>query len=170
MESRLLRNQALQRRRDDFVLFGACGQISAGETLVPLLDLQGGEAEIDVVHAGPPLVLPDQGADIRAEDRCDGARERRAEEAPCEAGASFNEFIILHCNIRGFLSHRAELEGQIRLLTTGPAMICLNETFLDEGVRDDQVWLGGYTLASRRDRQDGRGGGGILCFVADRFA
>ena len=49
-------------------------------------------------------------------------------------------------------------------------MICLNETFLDEGVRDDQVWLGGYTLASRRDRQDGRGGGGVLCFVADRFA
>ena len=170
MESRLSRSQALQRRRDDFVLYGACGQISAGETLDPLLDLQGGEAEIDVVHAGPPLVLPDQGADIRAEDRCDGARERHAEEAPCEAGASFNEFIILHCNIRGFLSHRAELEGQIRLLTTGPAMICLNETFLDEGVRDDQVWLGGYTLASRRDRQDGRGGGGILCFVADRFA
>ena len=41
-------------------------------------------------------------------------------------------------------------------------MICLNETFLDEGVGDNQFWLGSYELVSRMDRRHGRGGGGIL--------
>ena len=49
-------------------------------------------------------------------------------------------------------------------------MICLNETFLDEGVGDNQFLLGSYELVSRMDRRHGRGGGGILCFVAGRFA
>ena len=73
-----------------------------------------------------------------------------------------------NANIRGFLTHRAELEGQLRLLVDYPAIICLNETFLDESVNDDQLWLGGYKLVSRRDRGDGRAGGGILCFVINR--
>ena len=44
-------------------------------------------------------------------------------------------------------------------------MVCLNETFLDSSVSDDAVTLGGYVLAARRDRHDGRVGGGILCFM-----
>ena len=90
---------------------------------------------------------------------------------PCEAGPSiFGNFSLLHCNIRGFLSHRAELEGQLQLLSEAPALVCVNETFLDESVGDDVVSLGGYKLAARRDRHDGRFGGGIVCFVADAFS
>ena len=52
---------------------------------------------------------------------------------PREAGSfRFLNFSFLHCNIRGFLSHRALLEGQLRLLGELPAVICLNETFLEE--------------------------------------
>ena len=39
------------------------------------------------------------------------------------------------------------------------------ETLLDESV--EQVTLAGYTLLSRRDRRDGRKGGGVLFFVKD---
>ncbi len=49
-------------------------------------------------------------------------------------------------------------------------MVCLNETFLDESIDDRQLRLSGYTLVSRRDRRDGRTGGGILCFAAERLA
>ena len=93
-ESLLSRSQARQGR---IYTGSACGQISAGETLDPLLDLQGGEAEIDVVHAGPPLVSPDQGADIRAEDCCDGAPAYPAESLPTRLA-----FLrpLLTCNTR----------------------------------------------------------------------
>ena len=46
--------------------------------------------------------------------------------------------------------------------------MCLNETLLDESVTDIQ--LGGYTLVSRRDRDDGRGGGDIAVFALIGFA
>ena len=82
----------------------------------------------------------------------------------------FSDFCIFHCNIRGYLSHRAELDGQLRMLDSPPAMVCLNETFLDESVADSQLGLSGYALVSRRDRRDGRSGGGILCFAAQRLA
>ena len=86
---------------------------------------------------------------------------------PREAGSfRFLNFSFLHCNIRGFLSHRALLEGQLRLLGELPAVICLNETFLEESTSNTAATLGGYNLVARRDRKDGRSGGGILCFVA----
>ena len=89
----------------------------------------------------------------------------------CESGtAFFNEFEILLCNIRGFISHRAELDGRLQLVTSAPAMVCLNETFLDDSILDDQLWLSGYKLVSRRDRNDGRSGGGIACFAAVSIA
>ena len=97
--------------------------------------------------------------------------EHIIEHGPCEAGPSiFGNFSILHCNIRGFLSHRAELEGHLRLLPEAPALICINETFLDDSVDDGVVSLGGYKLVARRDRHDGRFGGGIICFAADVFS
>ena len=39
-------------------------------------------------------------------------------------------------NIQGLLSHLAELTAAIRLSSSPPAMICLNETFLDESIED----------------------------------
>ena len=78
----------------------------------------------------------------------------------------FSEFSILHSNIRGFVSHRALLEGQLQLLQRRPTLVCLNETFLDESIGDGAVNLGGYVLVARRDRQDGRSGGGIAVFAA----
>ena len=77
-------------------------------------------------------------------------------------------FSIFHCNIRWFLSHRAELERQLYLLRALPNIVCLNETFLDESV--DRIELGCCTLVSRRDRDDGRSGGGIAVFVRHNFA
>ena len=74
------------------------------------------------------------------------------------------------CNIRGLISHRAELDGRLQLMTSAPAMVCLNETFLDDSILDDQLWLSGYKLVSRRDRNDGRSGGGIACFAAVSIA
>ncbi len=123
----------------------------------------------------PPCVSLQGGVD--GIDSPESARERRFERddddhlGPCEAGPSFFEdFSVFQCNIRGFISHRAELEGQLQLLSRAPALICLNETLLDDSVTNDQLRLGGYKLASRRDRDDGRTGGGIACFVADALA
>ena len=131
----------------------------------------------DIVSPEPPHV-PDCGEDIRAVVARGEATPIHDHDphdnvspspGPCEAGP-FSCFSILQCNIRGFLCHRAELDGQLKLLATRPGLICLNETFLDESTSDNQLWLGGYKLLSRRDRCDGRSGGGICCFVADVFA
>ena len=62
---------------------------------------------------------------------------RLAEEVPCEAGASFQNFARLQCNSRRFLHHRVELKETLRLLAAYPAIISLNETFLDNSVNDD---------------------------------
>ncbi len=89
----------------------------------------------------------------------------------CEARSVsiFSHFQVLHCNIRGFVSHRAELDARLQLLSGRPAFVCINETFLDESVHDDQIGITGYRLVSRRDRCDGRSGGGILCLVDERY-
>ena len=63
------------------------------------------------------------------------------------------------------MSHRAELEGQLQILPSKPHLVCLNETFLDDAV--EHIKLGGYSLMSRRDRDDGREGGGIAVFALD---
>ena len=75
---------------------------------------------------------------------------------------------ILHLNIRGFLSHKSELKARIRLMPSLPTLICLNETFLDKSL--DNIVLDGYSLISRRDRQDDSGWGGICCFALTDFA
>ena len=69
---------------------------------------------------------------------------------------------IFHVNIRGFLSHAAELVAFIRLRPRPPAIVCLNETFLDKSTK--LVELEGYEVSARRDRQDGRKCGGVLVF------
>ena len=47
-------------------------------------------------------------------------------------------------------------------------MVCVNETFLNKAVED--VDLEGYTLVGRRDRSDGRAGGGIAAFAFSNIA
>ena len=73
-------------------------------------------------------------------------------------------FTFLYLNIRGFVSHEAELSAVAKQLGN-PTFIGLVETFLTKSVK--QIHLPGYTLVSRRDRKDDSGWGGILFFVKD---
>ena len=75
---------------------------------------------------------------------------------------------ILHMNIRGYKSNALELESYISLLEARPALVCLNETFLDNSTK--HISLPGYCVASRRDRNDGRMGGGIMVLVRSDIA
>ena len=77
-------------------------------------------------------------------------------------------FTIWHCNIRGWLTHNAELAARIRLESQRPAVVCLNETLLDKSV--GAVHLEGYALIGRRDRCDGRRGGGVMVFAREDHA
>ena len=45
---------------------------------------------------------------------------------------------------------------------------CLNETFLNQAV--EHIALEGYSLVTRRDRSDGRSGGGVVVFAIDSIA
>ena len=67
----------------------------------------------------------------------------------------------------GFVSHRATFEGEMKLLESLPALVCINDAFLDKSISNGMATLGGYNLVARRDRNDGRNGGGILCFAAE---
>jgi len=73
-------------------------------------------------------------------------------------------FKILFYNVQGLLSHLAELAAAIRLSELKPSLVCLNETFLDVSVED--VGLEGYDLVARRDRDDGRKGGGVAVYAS----
>ena len=79
---------------------------------------------------------------------------------------TFSEITILHMNIRGFLSHLAELEIYIDNLPNRPSIITLNETFLDKSV--EHIQISGYLLVSRRDRTE-REGGGIALFCLHKI-
>jgi len=59
----------------------------------------------------------------------------------------------------------AELSAAIRVCKTMPTLVCLNETFLDESI--EEVLLEGYTIVARRDRDDGRKGGGVAVYALD---
>ncbi len=82
-----------------------------------------------------------------------------------EAGAPpsvFSDFIIEHLNIRGFVSHKTELEGHLKLSDPKPHILLLNETHLTKLV--NTVELSGYVEICRLDRRDGRSHGGIAIF------
>jgi hypothetical protein len=69
--------------------------------------------------------------------------------SPCEAGPTFfNSFTLMHCNIRGWLSHSDELYGHIRHQNF-PSIVALNETLLDNSVQDPA--LPGYELVGRHE-------------------
>ena len=78
-----------------------------------------------------------------------------------------DSFVVLHHNIRGFLSHHAEFE--MVLASHGyPAFVCLVETFLDSSMLHPT--LSGYELVSRRDRGSDRFGGGVAVFAKSSLA
>ena len=75
-------------------------------------------------------------------------------------------FTLLHCNVQGFTSHKVQLLAHLQL-SNWPTFVALNETFLDQST--ENLTLEGYTLVSRRDRVN-RKGGGIALFVLDSAA
>ena len=56
----------------------------------------------------------------------------------------------------------------IRLSRVLPTLTCLNETFLDESVKD--IVLEGFVLVARRDRDDGRKCGGVAAYACKRIS
>lgn len=94
------------------------------------------------------------------EDRCQQPQDDGLCESKPMLSWSFS-YTILNLNVHGFLSHRAELEVHIGLLSR-PSFISLTETFLTKLVNPV---LSGYVLISRLDRRSGKTGGGIALFV-----
>ena len=98
----------------------------------------------------------------------------RMEKLPRSELRSFKELPdtnILHVNIQGLRSHMAELCAVIRVATAAPDIVCVNETFLDDGV--EEVQLEGYIVVGRRDRSysgDVRRCGGIIVFARTEIA
>ena len=89
-------------------------------------------------------------------------------EARPRSPLEFEKSNLLHVNIRGVKTHLAELDGRLRCMPERPLLVALTETWLDAST--GAVCLTGYSLISRRDRGDGRQGGGVALFAASAFA
>ena len=86
-------------------------------------------------------------------------------------GDTFQDTCIMHVNIRGLLSHLAELSAFVRLCAAPPDIICVNETFLDVSI--EEVNLEGFVVVGRRDRSyngDERRCGGVIVFARNTIA
>ena len=102
-------------------------------------------------------------------------RKRCAPIPPCggscqsepEPQNSSDIFTIMHANVYGFCSHRAEIEIQCSLAGFR-SLVALNETFLDSSVGCAD--LCDYALISRLDRRAGGSFGGICLFAKTCFA
>ena len=78
------------------------------------------------------------------------------------------EFILLHCNIQGWVSNNAHLAARIRLMPKKPSVICLNETLLAEHI--EEISLEGYKVVRRLDRREDKGGGGVMVLASTEIA
>ena len=74
---------------------------------------------------------------------------------------------MLLLNIQGFRTNCAELTACIRMMNPTPALVRLNETFLNKSVKE--VSLEGFELVARRDRDTKKQGGGS-CASEPRWA
>ena len=81
------------------------------------------------------------GFDSFQEVHTEGVRREEGTVAPTRAGENSEHpmldgtaFSIFFVNIRGLLSHLAELTAALRILEVLPGLVCLNETFLDTSV------------------------------------
>ena len=94
----------------------------------------------------------------RHASRSAGAGGRRVDQ-----DIAAETFDILHANIRGLCSDLPQLTARLRALASLPTVVCLNETFLEASIGYKE--LEGYSVAVRRDRKDGRQGGGVIVFA-----
>ena len=85
---------------------------------------------------------------------------------PCLLSPECFAFFLL--NLRGFVSHSAELVAVIEELNF-PTFVCLNETLLPGERAMRKIILDGYSLVSRLDRRDNSGWGGIALFAKSGF-
>ena len=97
------------------------------------------------------------------------ARTRGGEEGPRldQTGETLHNSRVWFLYIQGFTSHSAELTARLRLETVPPLLVCLTETWLTRAVEEPR--LEGYILVARRDRKDGRQGGGVAAFVHESY-
>ena len=80
-----------------------------------------------------------------------------------EHGVICSETIdIMHINVRGWLSHIAEVTALLRSTSKKPMLLCFNETFLNKSI--EHICVEGYSLVGRRDRE-GQFGGGVAIFA-----
>ena len=77
-------------------------------------------------------------------------------------------FTFYFINIRGFVSHKAELTATLEEHGF-PTFVGLNETLLPGERAMRRIELPGYILVSRRDRTDNSGWGGIALFAKSGF-
>ena len=100
------------------------------------------------------------------------SRQMRRDENCNDKEVDMNEVFtdhkmsMLQVNMRGYISHIAEIAAMIRLMACKPFIVSLNETFLTRAI--EHVELEGYTVLCRHDRSD-QWGGGVLVFVLDEF-
>ena len=112
----------------------------------------GGATALVAVHAGYPMASPDHGVELRVGAACDNIRRSSADEASCQAGASHSKiFSRLHCNLRKCMSHRAELESQLRLLPslTSFFVFCLRTVTAHANTETKAIRL--VVLRNKRD-------------------
>ena len=93
----------------------------------------------------------------------------KSQSSPTESNAvSVEQFSFFLINLRGFVSHNAELAAVIEELSF-PSFICVNETLLPGERAMPNIVLDGYSLVSRLDRRDYSGWGGIALFAKIGF-
>ena len=78
-----------------------------------------------------------------------------------------SDFTLLSLNIQGYAVHHADLVVHLKLIGL-PSFVGFTETWLTD--MGGCIPLPGYTLISRRNRSDGRQGGGIVIFARDSVA
>ena len=106
----------------------------------------------------------------RAAPAARGGFDYRNETGAPNAGA-LPDTCIMHVNIQGLRSHLAELCAVIRLSAAPPDIVCVNETFLDEGI--EEIALEGFDVVGRRDRShngDERKCGGVIVYARSAIA
>ena len=112
----------------------------------------------------PPVALAPPLVDGSHAPSTEGKRREKLPGVPVK-GFKHERIGILFFNIRGLISHLAELTSVVRLLPELPALICQNETFLKRSV--EEVNEEGYKVVARRDRDDGWKCAGVIVYAQD---
>ena len=93
----------------------------------------------------------------------------QSQRSPTEPSVvNVEQFSFFLLNLRGFVSHSAELVAVIEELGF-PTFVCLNETLLPGERAMPKIVLEGYSLVSRLDRRDSSGWGGVALFARTGF-